>query len=101
MRTQPTESGSMDATQLANMGILADNINLPYDAVQSILQEHGETTAPVLIKVLQAFQDGFSWMKAGSVLHSDKEMALSMIQKVASATKQQLPQRPIMRDHSV
>lgn len=101
MRTTPTEPEGFSAEHSARLAALAHNINLPGLSVASILNQFGKDRAPVLIKVLQCFQDGFSWAKAGAVLHSDREMALAMIQKVAADLGQALPPKPPMESKSV
>lgn len=96
MRTQPTDP-SFTPADSEKLAILAHNINLPGLSVVAILNQHRNT--PVLIKVLQLFQDKFSWAKAGMVLHSDKEIALDMIQRVAIDIGQKLPPKDPMESH--
>ncbi len=94
MRTPPTEPDPKNTVKLAT---LARNINLPVMSIPILLEKHGMVFGgPVLVKVLQAFQDGFTWAKAGAVLHSDPEMAMDMINRVAADLGQTLPPKPPM-----
>jgi len=100
LRTRPTEPEQFTSEHSIKLATLARNIGLPGLMVQSILSAHGFDHAPVLIKVLQIFQDNFSWPKAWALLHSDREMALDMIGRVASDLGQVLPPRGPMESHS-
>lgn len=100
MRTLPIEPEEFTSEHNVKLATLARNIDLPGPSVQALLAAHGYDHAPVLIQVLQLFQDGFVWAKAGALLHSDKEMALDMIQKVASDLGQTLPAKPMLESHS-